>query len=155
MNPYRLFLFMYFFLCKGNNSITSFIKLLSYCFSCWHSEYFKPFPNKPWFLRVCRTCFWKTLWEEEKLLVMSNFSLSHSVFYPFGELSAIFIMFKIAVCREWKRFRFMSACADCSRLKLTDIFRKYIKSPFKEHAHFLFPVSFSILSRFKRVIRDQ
>ena len=26
------------------------------------------------------------LWEKKKLLIMSNFSFSHSVFYPFGEL---------------------------------------------------------------------
>ena len=44
---------------------------------------FNPFPNKPWFLRVCPTSFLKTLWEKEKLLVTSNFSFSHSVFYPF------------------------------------------------------------------------
>ena len=43
-----------------------------------------PFPNKPWFLRVCNTSLLKTLWEKEKLLVMSNFSFSHSVFYLFG-----------------------------------------------------------------------
>ena len=30
---------------------------------------------------------------------MSNFSFSHSVFYQFGELSAIFIKFKIVVCK--------------------------------------------------------
>ena len=42
-----------------------------------------PFPNKPWFLRVCCTSLLKTLWEKEKLLVTSNFSFSHSVFYPF------------------------------------------------------------------------
>ena len=35
----------------------------------------------------------KTLWEKEKLLVSSNFSFSHSAFYPFGYLSAIFITF--------------------------------------------------------------
>ena len=41
-----------------------------------------PFPNKPWFLRVCSTSlFIKTLWEKEKLLVTSNFSFSHSVFF--------------------------------------------------------------------------
>ena len=33
-----------------------------------------PFPNKPWFLRVCRTNLLKTLWEKEKLPVTSNFS---------------------------------------------------------------------------------
>ena len=37
--------------------------------------------KKPWFLHVYLL---KTLWEKEKLLVMSNFSFSHSVFYPFG-----------------------------------------------------------------------
>ena len=58
-----------------------------------------PFPNKPWFLRVCSTSLLKTLWEKEKLLVTSNFSFSHSVFYPFGELSAIFIKFKIVFCK--------------------------------------------------------
>ena len=40
----------------------------------------------------------KTLWEKEKLLLTSNFSFFHSVFYPFGELSASFIEFEIAVC---------------------------------------------------------
>ena len=30
---------------------------------------FNPFPNKLWFLRVCRTSLLKTLWEKEKLLV--------------------------------------------------------------------------------------
>ena len=57
-----------------------------------------PFPNKPWFLRVCSTSLLKTLREKEKLLVTRNFSFSHSVFYPFGKLSAISIKFKIAVC---------------------------------------------------------
>ena len=51
---------------------------------------FNPFPNEPWFLRVCSTSLWKTLWEKEKLLVTSNFSFSHSVstclknFLPFS-----------------------------------------------------------------------
>ena len=41
--------------------------------------------------------FWKH-WEKEKLLVTSNFSFSHSVFYPFEQLSAIIAKFKIVVC---------------------------------------------------------
>ena len=57
----------------------------------WEEKLFNPFPNKPWFLCVYSTSLSKTLWEEEKLLVRSNFSFSHSVFYPFGYLSAIFI----------------------------------------------------------------
>ena len=56
------------------------------------------FLNKPWFLRVCITILFKTLWEKEKLPVTSNFSFSHSVFYPFGDHSTTFIKFKIVVC---------------------------------------------------------
>ena len=58
----------------------------------------KPFLNKPWLLRVWSTSLFKTLWEKEKLLITSNFSFSHSVFYPFWELSVIFIKFKTTVC---------------------------------------------------------
>ena len=77
--------------------------------SCQHGDKvlrfaLNPFPNKPWFLRVCSTCILKTLWEKEKLLVTSNFSFSYSVFYPLGELSAIFIKFKIVV-RKLFQFR--------------------------------------------------
>ena len=57
------------------------------------------FQNNPWFLRVCGTSLSKTLWEKQKLLVTSNFSFSHSVFYPFGEHSAIFIKHEIVVCK--------------------------------------------------------
>ena len=41
----------------------------------------------------------KTQWEKEKLLVTSNFSFSYSVFYLFGELSAIFVKFETVVCK--------------------------------------------------------
>ena len=41
----------------------------------------------------------KTLWEKEKLLITSYFCFSPIVFYPFGELSAIFIKLKIVVCK--------------------------------------------------------
>ena len=71
-------------------------------------ERVNPFPNKPWFLHVCIISLLKTLWEKEKLLVTSNFYFSHSVFYPFGELSAIFIKFKIIVCKTlwvWKSLK--------------------------------------------------
>ena len=61
-----------------------------------------PFPNKPCFLCVCSTSLLKTLWEKEKLLITSNFSFSHSVFYSFGELCAIFIEFEIVVCKLLK-----------------------------------------------------
>ena len=68
-----------------------------------HNPEFNPFPNKPWFLRVCCTSLLKTLREKEKLLVKSNFSFSRSVFYPLGELSSISIEFKIVI---YKLFRF-------------------------------------------------
>ena len=57
------------------------------------------FPNKPWFLRVCSASLLKTRWEKEKLLVTSNFSFSHSVFYLFQKLSVIVISFEIVVCK--------------------------------------------------------
>ena len=58
-----------------------------------------PFPNKSRFLCVCSTSLLKTLREKKKLLVTSNFSFSHSVFNPFGELNAIFIKFEIVFCK--------------------------------------------------------
>ena len=59
----------------------------------------KPFVNKPFLLRVCSTSLFKALLEKEKLLIVSNFSFSVSAFYPFDELSAIFIKLKIVVCK--------------------------------------------------------
>ena len=43
-----------------------------------------PFPHNDTFWRPWETSLLKTLWEKEKLLVTSNFSFTHSVFYPFG-----------------------------------------------------------------------
>ena len=58
---------------------------------------FNPFPNKPWFLLVFSSSLLKTHLEKEKLLVTSNFSFSHSVFYLFRELSGIFMKFEIVI----------------------------------------------------------
>ena len=43
---------------------------------------FNPFPNKPRFLLVFSTSLLKTLWEKEKLLVTSNFSILPQCFLP-------------------------------------------------------------------------
>ena len=69
-----------------------------------------PSPTKSWVVRECTTSLFKTLWEKEKLLIFSNFSSSHSAFYPLGELSAIFI--KVKNCRLqtlsiWKSLKFV------------------------------------------------
>ena len=58
-----------------------------------------PFPNKPWFLRICSSGLLKTVWEKEKLLVTSNCSFSHTVFYPLENLFKIFMKFDIIVCK--------------------------------------------------------
>ena len=71
---------------------THFCKLVQYVS-------LNPFPNNLLFLRLCCTRPLKTSWEKEKLLVTSNFSFSHGVFYPFGELCTIFIEFEIFVCK--------------------------------------------------------
>ena len=68
-----------------------------FLFPQWVQKYFNPSPNKLWFLRVWSLL--KTLWEKEKLLVTSNFSFSHSVFYWFEKLPTIFINFEIVVCK--------------------------------------------------------
>ena len=65
-------------------------------------SFINPFPNKSWFLRVCSINLLKTPREEEKLLVTSNFSFPHNVFYPFREHSAILIKFKIVVCKHFQ-----------------------------------------------------
>ena len=41
-----------------------------------------PLPLSPVFLRICGKNLWKTLWEKEKLLIMSTYSFFHNVFYP-------------------------------------------------------------------------
>ena len=41
---------------------------------------------------------WKTLWEKEKLLVTSNLSFSHNVFYPMWYLFSILIALWNVVC---------------------------------------------------------
>ena len=46
--------------------------------------------------------FRKHCGKKEKLLTKSNFFFTHSVFYPLGELSAIFIRFKIVVCKVFE-----------------------------------------------------
>ena len=69
-----------------------------------------PFPNKPWFLRVCSTSLWKTLWEKEKLLVTSTFSFSLSVFYWLGQLSAIFVTIyncRLQTLAVWKDLKYV------------------------------------------------
>ena len=43
--------------------------------------------------------FFETTVGKREIFVTSNFSLSHSVFYPFGEPSGIFIKVKIVVCK--------------------------------------------------------
>ena len=45
--------------------------------------------------------FWKHCGKRRKLLVTSNFSSSHSVFYPFRKLSVVYMKIKIVVCKPF------------------------------------------------------
>ena len=74
-----------------------------YISDIWYKVNF--FLNNPLCFGVCSKSLLKTQWEKEKLLLTSNSSFSHSVFYLFGELSSIFIKFRIVVCRL---FQFVS-----------------------------------------------
>ena len=62
----------------------------------------KPFPHDDAYWRPWETSFLKTLWEKEKLLVTSDFSFFHNVFYQTGKLGAIFVKFEIVVCKLYQ-----------------------------------------------------
>ena len=51
---------------------------------------FNPFPYNDTFWCPWETSLLKTLWEEEKLLVLSNFSFTHSGFLPVQRTSCNF-----------------------------------------------------------------
>ena len=65
--------------------------------------------TSPCFVCVYSVSLLKTLWEKKKLLITSNWSFSHSVFYQFGELSFVSIKLKIVVCTlsVWKNLKFV------------------------------------------------
>ena len=77
-----------------------------------------PFLNKPWFLHIYSISLLKTLLEKEELLVMSNFSFSHSVFYHFVPLSSnlklssanSFRMEDSKICRMGKGYQRATFC---------------------------------------------
>ena len=85
-----------------SNGVEMDIKIYYFTLDKW----INPFPNKPWFLRVCSTSLLKTLWEKEKLVVTSNFSFSHGVFYTFEELFFHFVKSEnchLQTLSVWKR----------------------------------------------------
>ena len=55
-----------------------------------------PFPHNDTFWRPWETSLLKTLWEKEKLLVVSNFSFSQCFLLP---ISAILVKFEIVICK--------------------------------------------------------
>ena len=59
-----------------------------------------------WFLCVYSTSLLITLWEKEKLLVTSDLSFSHCVFYPFRELSEIKNC-RLPILSVWKSPKFV------------------------------------------------
>ena len=89
------------------------------CFEFGHVQNFvsweivNPFSNKPMctYMYVYCTSLLKTLWEKGKLLVTSNFSFSHSIFFFFffRKLSTNLIKIKVIVCKlfcVWERVKF-------------------------------------------------
>ena len=99
--PYSTFFFffptMFFtFPPKNFNSSVTFITLFA---NTSNLDQFNPFPHNNTFRSPWETSLLKTRWEKEKLLVTSNFSFTHSVFYLFRDLSEVFIKFKIVICK--------------------------------------------------------
>ena len=69
---------------------------------------FHPFPNKALFLSVCSASLLETLWENEKLLVISNFSFSYSVFYSFWRTFCHFHQIQnLQTLSVWRRLKFV------------------------------------------------
>ena len=66
------------------------------------------FPNNSWFLPVCSASLENTAGKGE-IARNEHFSFFLSIFFPFGELSAIFIRFEIVVCKlsVWKSLQFV------------------------------------------------
>ena len=75
--------------------IASFL-LIAVRYTAFKCINFNPSPNKPWFLCVCSRNVLKTLWEKEKLLVLSNFSFFHSVFYRSKNFLSFSLNFKLS-----------------------------------------------------------
>ena len=75
----KLWPILKFFVHKQKNIQTG-QKLYAPDISIWELN---PFPHNDTFWRPWEISLWKTLMEKEKLLVTSNFSFSHSVFYRF------------------------------------------------------------------------
>ena len=94
-----------FFLPIPNVLLPLQYKLLSF------KTLFNPFPNKALFLHVCSTSLLKTIWEKEKLLIMSNFSFFQSIFYPMGELSTISSSLKLSSANSFSLGEFKICCS--------------------------------------------
>ena len=81
---------------------------VQYCFKClYFTMALNPFPNKV--LRVCSTSLLKTLWQK-KLLKMSNFSDSNSVFNQFLRTFCYFYQIwncRLEILSVWKSLKFV------------------------------------------------
>ena len=79
-NCFNINLYIYTFYIFTNPDLISH---LSSSFSNYSLNQFDPISNNPWFLRVCSTSILRAMWENEKLLVKSNFSFFPHCFLPF------------------------------------------------------------------------
>ena len=58
-----------------------------------------PFPKQTLYLTCLQDKYFENTVRKGEIALMSNFSFSHSVLYPFSEFCAIFVKFKIVVCK--------------------------------------------------------
>ena len=83
---------------------------------CVRTLTLNPFPNKPWFVRVCSTSLLKTLWEKEKLLVtcLQYKSFENTVGKGKIARNEHYFLFPQCFLPAWKTF-----CHFLSNLKLS------------------------------------
>ena len=130
-------------------------------FNSWTTLTFNPFPNKPWLLFVCSTSLLKTLREKEKLLIMSNFSFSHSVF-TWGWTLCHFQ--QIRNCRlqtlsVWKSLKFVvwervNQTNLCVYPWKTNVFGVYWNQPVRPSVRPVYKTLVSVLAGYKVTLSD-
>ena len=81
-----------------NVGVTFKFVLVCKCFQFGQVWYFAVCKEFTFDFRCLQYKSFENCGKKEKLLVTSNFFFFHSVFYPFRELSTIFIKFEIVVC---------------------------------------------------------
>ena len=88
---------------KGGNMLNDYSYKVKIC-------NLNPFPNKPWFLRVCSTCHLKTLWGKGEIARYEQFLLFSQYFQQVQKTSCRFHQiwnYHLQTLSVWKGVKFV------------------------------------------------